>query len=100
MASPVFCASMIVSVNMAVTAPHAAATVVVTAQRAAVAAESELSMTKAEPLLNERIIRYFVVRKQYEGGQNKRNTDLILDLRIEPIPSEPEDEGSKNLEGN
>jgi hypothetical protein len=37
---------------MAVTHPHAAAMVVVTAQRAAVAAESELAITKADPGLN------------------------------------------------
>jgi hypothetical protein len=43
---------MMVSVNMAVTHPQAAATVVVTAQRAAVAAEALLSMTKADPGLN------------------------------------------------
>jgi hypothetical protein len=40
------------SKNMAVTHPHAAARVVVTAQRAAVAVDAELSMIKAEPGLN------------------------------------------------
>lgn len=50
--SPVTRESMTESKNIAVTHPHAAARVVVTAQRAAVAAESGLAMAKADPGLN------------------------------------------------